>query len=67
VNGFDGGWPSIFYVFGMMGVVWFFVFIFLTSNTPQTHRFISDKEKVFILAETKKSIETRAYCQSVSF
>ena len=65
VNGFAGGWPSIFYVFGMMGVSWFFLFIFLTSKTPQNHKFISDKEKSFILEETKKSIETREYCQSV--
>lgn len=49
-----------------MGVAWFFLFIFLTSNTPQNHRFISKAEKTFILAETKIAIETRLMCQSVN-
>jgi MFS family permease len=64
VNGFGGGWPSIFYYFGIMGVCWFFIFIALTSNTPSNHKFISANEKEFILKETKKAIETRLICQS---
>jgi len=64
VHGFAGGWPSIFYSFGIMGVCWFGLFIALTSNTPSNHRFISVEEKEFILKETKKAIETRLICQS---
>jgi hypothetical protein len=48
-----------------MGVSWFGLLLILTSNTPQTHRFITEKERQFILKETKKAIETRKLCQSV--
>lgn len=39
-----GGWPLIFYVFGAIAVVWFIFWALLTSDTPETHPFISDQE-----------------------
>jgi len=35
--GFAGGWPSVFYVFGMVGCVWFFCWCFLCYSSPCTH------------------------------
>lgn len=61
--GFDGGWPSIFYIFGAAGVVWAVVFFFVASDSPSTHRFISEKEKAYVLEETKKAIAIREFCQ----
>ena len=37
---------------GFIGLVWFILFMTLTSNSPQTHKFISEKEKAYILANT---------------
>lgn len=49
-----------------MGVTWsLFLFLF-TTDSPKDHRFISDKEKHFILEETKKAINFRLMCQTVS-
>jgi ACS family sodium-dependent inorganic phosphate cotransporter-like MFS transporter 5 len=53
VNGFGGGWPSIFYIFGIAGVVWFVVWMILAGASPSEHRFISEKEKDYILKNTK--------------
>jgi MFS family permease len=44
----DGGWPSVFYLFGSLGVLWFIFWIFLFYNNPQSHPFISEEERIFL-------------------
>lgn len=48
--GFDGGWPSIFYVFGVVGVIWSIAFIWLVHEDPSSHPTIDEKEKKYILS-----------------
>ncbi len=48
--GFDGGWPSIFYVFGVVGVVWSIAFIWLVYEDPSSHPKMDEKEKKYILS-----------------
>ncbi len=64
VDGFAGGWPSIFYTFGSLGIVWVFIFVILTSNSPAEHQCISETEKAYIVKETLKSVEARAIMKS---
>jgi len=45
--GFAGGWPSVFYVFGMVGCVWFVCWCFLCYNSPYTHPRISTAERQY--------------------
>jgi MFS family permease len=59
------GWSTIFYSIGTLGIIWSIVFYALASDTPQTHKFISQTEKVYILKETRRSVEIRDYCQQV--
>ncbi|KAL3863143.1 hypothetical protein ACJMK2_004912 [Sinanodonta woodiana] len=47
--GFAGGWPSIFYVLGMMSLVWFVLWMLLVSDTPVQHKRISQIEREYIL------------------
>jgi len=42
--GFAGGWPSAFYVFGMVGCVWSVAWFFLCYDSPSTHPRISTTE-----------------------
>lgn len=42
------GWPMVFYVFGGFGAVWFFVWLLICYSTPDTHPFITEKEKVYL-------------------
>ena len=42
--GFAGGWPSVFYVFGMVGSVWSAAWFLLCYDSPSTHPRISSAE-----------------------
>lgn len=46
--GFDGGWPSIFYVFGLVGLIWSVAFLWLVYEDPSSHPTICEKEKKYI-------------------
>ena len=58
VHGFDGGWPSIFYLFGIAGLIWSVAFLLLTAETPSKHRFISEGERDYIIQTSEKKSET---------
>jgi ACS family sodium-dependent inorganic phosphate cotransporter len=51
------GWQSIYYIFGGIGVVWFVVFIIFVANSPETDRFISEAEKLYIIEHRGKRHE----------
>ncbi|PSN49739.1 putative inorganic phosphate cotransporter [Blattella germanica] len=42
------GWPSVFYVFGGAGVLWFIIWTLVCYNDPKSHPFISEEEKAFL-------------------
>ncbi|XP_078310380.1 putative transporter slc-17.2 [Crassostrea virginica] len=46
--GFAGGWPSIFYISGILSSVWVVLWMLLTSDTPEEHSRISPVEKLYI-------------------
>lgn len=46
--GFLGGWPSVFYVFGVLGVLWGIAWFLLVSDRPSNHPRISLAEKNYI-------------------
>lgn len=48
--GFSGGWPSIFYVFGLVGTVWSLAFLFFVHEDPEHCPRIKDQEKKYILS-----------------
>ncbi|XP_005176567.2 putative inorganic phosphate cotransporter [Musca domestica] len=43
------GWPSIFYVSGVLGFVWCFIWHVWGANTPHSYKKISSQEKLMIL------------------
>lgn len=46
--GFDGGWPSVFYVFGIVGILWFFLWVLVGFSDPASHPRISAQERNYI-------------------
>lgn len=57
--GFLGGWPSVFYVFGALGIVWGIPWFLLTHDRPEKHPRISQAELSYIQGhqETVKKAE----------
>ncbi|XP_063772887.1 sialin isoform X2 [Pseudophryne corroboree] len=49
-------WIYVFYIFGALGVLWFIMWLIFVSDTPQTHRTISDSEKEYILSTLKSEL-----------
>eukprot|EP00878_Enallax_costatus_P018147 GHUV01019094.1.p1 GENE.GHUV01019094.1~~GHUV01019094.1.p1 ORF type:complete len:289 (+),score=73.97 GHUV01019094.1:118-867(+) len=49
------GWPSVFYVFGSMGLLWYSVWSSRAASTPSDDPNISHAEKAYILANTSVS------------
>lgn len=47
-NGFDGGWPSVFYVLGALGVVWFVAWMYVVYDFPELHPRTTEREKKYI-------------------
>jgi hypothetical protein len=40
------GWPSVFYIFGSMGVIWYSIWSSKAASTPSDDPVISNAEKV---------------------
>ncbi|XP_021377570.1 sialin-like [Mizuhopecten yessoensis] len=53
---FLGGWPSVFYVFGGLGCLWFLVWCTFAYNSPASHPRITLEERTHI--ETSAGIHT---------
>lgn len=45
---FMGGWPLAFYIFGVLGIVWFCFWMWLVYDTPHVHPRISRDERNYI-------------------
>ncbi|XP_029650654.2 uncharacterized transporter slc-17.2-like [Octopus sinensis] len=48
VYGFDNGWGSIFYVFGVLSLVFSCVWLYVVYDTPDDHPTISEKELSYL-------------------
>ncbi|GIX75014.1 hypothetical protein CEXT_555731 [Caerostris extrusa] len=46
--GFAGGWPSVYYILGLVGCIWFVFWLCLAYNRPSDHPRISRREIDFI-------------------
>ncbi|KAJ8682771.1 hypothetical protein QAD02_018563 [Eretmocerus hayati] len=44
----ESGWPTVFYVWGGIGVLWFLAWVVLCYNNPREHPFISEREAKYL-------------------
>ncbi|XP_048858349.1 sialin-like [Brienomyrus brachyistius] len=51
-------WTYVFYLFGVVGLLWFLLWSCLVSNTPDTHKTISEKERLYITTSLKNELST---------
>uniref|UniRef100_A0A0K0E8J9 MFS domain-containing protein n=1 Tax=Strongyloides stercoralis TaxID=6248 RepID=A0A0K0E8J9_STRER len=45
---FLGGWPLIFYSFGLLGILWSIIWLIFASDEPQTNKWTSENEKQYL-------------------
>lgn len=53
------GWPSIFYVFGVIGAVWTAIWLLTISESPNNDKYISDAEKEYIEDSLGSAVKIR--------
>lgn len=44
----DLDWPAVFYIFGLIAILWFIAWSLLCYNDPASHPFISNTEKALL-------------------
>lgn len=49
------GWPSIFYISGVLGIFWYLLWIFFVKKSPEHDPMISEEEKDFIMSNITTS------------
>ncbi|KAJ7985036.1 hypothetical protein DPEC_G00360960 [Dallia pectoralis] len=42
------GWPSVFYVYGTFGILWYLFWILVSYESPAAHPTITEEEKIYI-------------------
>ncbi|XP_072551178.1 vesicular glutamate transporter 3 [Salminus brasiliensis] len=42
------GWPSVFYIYGVFGIIWYTFWLLLAYESPAVHPTISEVEKTYI-------------------
>uniref|UniRef100_A0A673T8G0 Sialin n=2 Tax=Suricata suricatta TaxID=37032 RepID=A0A673T8G0_SURSU len=52
-------WTYVFYLFGIVGIIWFMLWMVLVSDKPETHKTISRHEKEYILSSLKNQLSSQ--------
>lgn len=53
------GWPSTFYLYGLLGLLWVVIWILFSANSPSEHKSISIEERLYIEADQKSNEEVK--------
>lgn len=59
-------WTYVFYLFGLVGIVWFILWMWIVSDTPETHKTISHYEKEYIVSSLKNQLSSQKVVPWVS-
>uniref|UniRef100_A0A8C2QBL3 Sialin n=1 Tax=Cyprinus carpio TaxID=7962 RepID=A0A8C2QBL3_CYPCA len=49
-------WTYVFYIFGAVGLLWFFLWACFVSNNPSSHKRITEAEKTYIMGSLKNEL-----------
>ncbi|XP_071644036.1 putative inorganic phosphate cotransporter [Temnothorax longispinosus] len=55
----SSGWPSIFYLFGVLMIIWSIAFLYFGADAPSSHHSISLEERMYI-EESLRTIEAKS-------
>lgn len=57
----SGGWQSVFYVPGVLGLLWTALWWWLGADSPLTHPTIDPREREYILTSLQSSNQTEVH------
>ncbi|XP_075221023.1 putative inorganic phosphate cotransporter isoform X2 [Lycorma delicatula] len=63
----SGGWPSIFYVSGIIGLLWVVLWVFKGADSPATHSNISQSEKEYIMTSLQHNSEQNGLLSAIPY
>ncbi|XP_023373046.1 sialin [Otolemur garnettii] len=52
-------WTYVFYFFGVLGILWFILWMWFVSDTPETNKRISQAEKEYIASTLKNQLSSQ--------
>lgn len=61
-GGWFGGWPGVFYVIGIVSLIWFVLWCFLVYDTPTAHPRISGDELYYIQSSIGSQVSKVSVC-----
>uniref|UniRef100_A0A671XIU3 Solute carrier family 17 member 8 n=1 Tax=Sparus aurata TaxID=8175 RepID=A0A671XIU3_SPAAU len=53
------GWPSVFYIYGVFGIIWYVMWLLLAYGSPAEHPTITEEERTYIettIGETMRQL-----------
>lgn len=54
-----GGWPSVFYVSGILAIVWCVLWLTVVRSSPDVHPWISEKELKYIQSNVVQATQKK--------
>ena len=54
------GWPSVFFIFGSLGLVWFALWLNKAESSPSQDSRVSEKERAYIKGNTVEPVSASA-------
>lgn len=54
------GWESVFYLTGVLGCVWFFFWMILVKESPESDPYITEEERTYICKSLGKTSTTKS-------
>ncbi|KAG1672685.1 Vesicular glutamate transporter 1 [Nymphon striatum] len=52
------GWNTVYYIYGSFGVLWYILWVFVSSESPEDHPFITEKERAYIIQTRNMNLST---------
>jgi MFS family permease len=52
-------WPSVFYIFGCLGLIWSAAWLFIVSDSPSKHPTISSEERAYIESKINEAASSK--------
>ncbi|XP_077372644.1 vesicular glutamate transporter 3 [Festucalex cinctus] len=57
------GWPSVFYTYGVFGILWYVLWLLLAYGSPAVHPTITDEERTYIESTIGETIHHQSVIQ----